>query len=403
MKYDIIIVGAGPAGSTAAYFLAKKGYKVLLIDKHKFPRNKPCGGGIPMAVFKRFSYLTKYNIVDSYCYGGYVHSPSLKYFAEAHSEKPVIAMVSREKFDFGLVRIAQENGAEFLDGKKVKDVQVFHDKVTVTLGNDTKISSDVIIGADGISGDVAKKIGLTPKQRKVNVCVFQEYKLNEQILDKFATDKRLSHIHIMYHNIPGYAWLFTKKDSINIGIGEFVPYKKYVKQEINLINSYKSYFQEIKKQKLIPDDLKIGKIKGGIIPTNTLRQTYSDRVIICGDAAGFINPLSGGGIQFAMISGENAAKTLNDAFKNDNFKSSFLSRYQNLWMDEFGKDFKTFLRFSKIYLLQAERFIKIASKDERLSKIMLEYLYGNNRIIDYRKRLLSYYILGRIKDAFGLL
>jgi flavin-dependent dehydrogenase len=71
VKYDVIIVGAGPAGSTAAFFLAKKGFKVLFIDKHKFPRVKPCGGGIPMAAFKRFSYIEKYNLVDSYCYGGF--------------------------------------------------------------------------------------------------------------------------------------------------------------------------------------------------------------------------------------------------------------------------------------------------------------------------------------------
>ncbi len=72
-------------------------------------------------------------------------------------------------------------------------------------------------------------------------------------------------------------------------------------------------------------------------------------------------------------------------------------------MKEFGKDFKTMLRFSKIYLIQAERFIKIASKDKRLSGIMLDYLYGNTHLYDNRKRLLIYYILDRIKDGFGLL
>jgi len=403
VNYDVIIVGAGPAGSTAAFFLAKKGYKVLLIDKHKFPRFKPCGGGIPIATFKRFSYLEKYDLVDSYCYGGFIHSPSLKYSIEAHSEKPILAMVLREKFDNGLVKIAQENGAEFFDGKKVKDVNIFQDKVMITLDNDIKISSDVVIGADGVSSIVAKKIGLAPQQKKVNVCIFQEYKLGEQILDKIATTQRFSHVHFMYKNIPGYAWLFTKKDSINIGIGQFIPYQKFVKQKISLNNTFKSYFDLLKQEKLIPDYLKIGKLKGGCIPINTLKQTYSDRALICGDAAGFINPVSGGGIQFAMISAENAAMILEDAFKNDNFKSSFLSRYQNLWMNEFGKDFQTLLRFSRIYLLQAERFIKIASKDKRLGNIMLNYLYGDTHLYKNRRRLLIYYISDRIKDVFGLI
>jgi len=207
----------------------------------------------------------------------------------------------------------------------------------------------------------------------------------------------------MYKNIPGYAWLFTKNDSINIGIGQFIPYQKFVKQEINLINTFKSYFNLLKQQKLIPDYLRIGKLRGGCIPISTLKQTYSDRAIICGDAAGFINPISGGGIQFAMISAENAAIIIDDAFKNDNFKSSFLSKYQNLWMKEFGKDFQTLIRFSRIYLLQAERFIKIASKDKRLGKIMLNYLYGTTHLYENRKRLLLYYFIDRIKDAFGLI
>ena len=403
MKYDVIIVGAGPAGSTAAFFLAKKGLKVLIIDKHKFPRFKPCGGGIPMATFKRFSYLEKYNLIDSYCYGGFIHSPSLKYCIEAQSEKPILAMVLREKFDNGLVKIAQENGAEFLDRKNIKDAKIFQEKVTVTLDNDTKISSDVIIGADGVSSVVAKKIGLSPQQKKVNICIFQEYKLGEQILDRIGTTKRLSHVHFMYKNIPGYAWLFTKNESVNIGIGQFIPYQKFVKKEINLISTFKSYFNLLKQQKLIPDYLRIGKLRGGCIPISTLKQTYSDRAIICGDAAGFINPISGGGIQFAMISAENAAIIVDDAFKNDNFKSSFLSKYQNLWMNEFGKDFQTLLRFSRIYLLQAERFIKIASKDKRLGDIMLNYLYGNSHLFENKKRLLLYYFLDRIKDSFGLI
>jgi flavin-dependent dehydrogenase len=312
-------------------------------------------------------------------------------------------MVYRKKFDYGLVKIAQENGSEFLDGKKIKDVQVFQDKVTVNLHDQTKISSDVLIGADGVNSIIAKSVDLTPRQKKVNVCVFQEYKLNEQILNDLATDKRLSHVHLMYKNIPGYAWFFTKKDSINIGIGQLIPYQKYVKQKNNLISAFKSYFNFIKQQKLIPNDLKIGKLKGGCIPIKSLKQTYSDRVIICGDAAGFINPISGGGIQFAMISGENAAMVFDDAFKNDNFKSSFLSKYQKLWMNEFGKDFQTLLRFSKIYFIQAENFIKIASKDKKLSGIMLDYLYGNTHLHENRKRLLYYYILDRLKDTFGLI
>jgi digeranylgeranylglycerophospholipid reductase len=197
--------------------------------------------------------------------------------------------------------------------------------------------------------------------------------------------------------------LFPKKDCFNIGVGEFMPFRKYSPEKVNFVKTYNSYFQFLKKEKLIPESLKIGKLKGGSVPIYPLKQTYSDRLLLCGDAAGFINPISGGGIHFAMCSGENATTVINDAFKNDNFKSSFLSRYQQMWMEEFGKDLKTFARFVNIWLRHAEKFVKIASKDHRLTDIGAKFLYGDIRIRDYRGKLMAYYLEDRIKDALGLL
>jgi geranylgeranyl reductase family protein len=403
VKCDVVVVGAGPAGSTAATFLAKKGLKVVLIDKEKFPRDKPCGGGIPISTFKRFPYLKDSDFIESYSYGGFFHSPSLKYKIEFHSEKPIVAMVKRDRFDHGLALIAVDNGTQFLDGKKVTDVNIKTDKTEVTLDDKTKISSEVLIGADGMTSLIARKSGLLTQDRKVNVCAFQEFKLNEKTLDEYATKERVGHIHLMYKNIPGYAWLFPKKDSFNIGVGEFMPFRKYAPEKVDLIKAFNSYFQFIKEEKLIPKSLKIGKLKGGSIPIYPLKKTYADRLLLCGDAAGFINPMSGGGIHFAMVSGENAATVIGDAFKHEKFKSPFLSQYQQMWMEEFGKDLKTFARFVNIWLRHAEKLIKIASKNHRLTDIAAKVLFGDIRIRDYRGKIMAYYIQDRIKDALGLI
>ena len=69
IKYNVIIVGAGPAGSTAAKFLSEKGYKILLLDKKKFPRDKPCAGGLTLRVLNRFPYLKEFDFIESYSYG----------------------------------------------------------------------------------------------------------------------------------------------------------------------------------------------------------------------------------------------------------------------------------------------------------------------------------------------
>ena len=74
MKYDAVVVGAGPAGSTAAKFLSEKGVKVLLLDKSKFPRDKPCGGGMSVGLLKRFKYIEENDLIESYSYGGCFNS-----------------------------------------------------------------------------------------------------------------------------------------------------------------------------------------------------------------------------------------------------------------------------------------------------------------------------------------
>ena len=88
-KIDVCIVGAGPAGSTAAKFLSEQGFKVLLIDKDEYPRDKPCGGGLPHQVLKRFDYINNKTFIDSYSYGGYAVSPSFKYKLELHRKAHV--------------------------------------------------------------------------------------------------------------------------------------------------------------------------------------------------------------------------------------------------------------------------------------------------------------------------
>ena len=98
-KIDVCIVGAGPAGSTAAKFLANKGFSVKLIDRQKFPRDKPCGGGLPYQVLKRYPYINNNNFVDSYSLAGYAYSSSLNYKIVVQDREPIVAMTLRRKFD----------------------------------------------------------------------------------------------------------------------------------------------------------------------------------------------------------------------------------------------------------------------------------------------------------------
>jgi geranylgeranyl reductase family protein len=219
MIYDVIVVGAGPAGSTAAKNLAEKGISVLILDKSSFPRDKPCGGGLPTRVRKRFPYIEPF--LDSISYGTTMFSSSLGYHCEFVREKPFLEMILRKEFDHQLLTLAQKAGAIFQGGKSVIDVVVQKDKVSVMLEDGQTLETQMVIGSDGMHSVVAEKTHLAKKLEVLCVSLVQEQPLSPKQLATFFTKKRLIYLFIKAHGIAGYAWVFPKKNSINIGIGEF--------------------------------------------------------------------------------------------------------------------------------------------------------------------------------------
>jgi len=370
--------------------------KVLLIDKEKFPRYKPCAGGLPYRIFNRFNYLKDLGLFENYTYGGVAYSSSLKYKAMVKKKEPFGAMVVREKFDHGLVKLAVDSGAKFVDGKTVEDIKISKDKAKVILDDKEEIDSEIVVGADGIYSTVAKKTGLASIKKNNGICVFQEYKLDERTIDRFFGKERMCHIHIKFENIPGYGWVFSKKQHLNLGVVKLYPTK------LNLLNVYKDYFNLLKKDKIIPGNLKMGQCKGGALPLGPLKKTYGNRVILVGDAAGFINPISGEGIYYAMSSGEIAAKTISDSLENGNTSEEFLSTYQKNWNRDFGRDIKSFLKSSKSMGGDDDKIIRIVGKDEKLTEIVLSMFHGSSDINELRWKLIRRYIFVRFKDLLGI-
>ena len=170
MKYDVTIVGAGPAGSTTAKFLSEKGFKILLIDKEKFPRDKPCGGGLPLRVLQRFPYVVNDKIIETYSSSGTIFSPSLQHKIEIYKNTPIIAMTLRKKFDFELVKFATDAGTVFQDGTSVSAVKISNDTAQVTLDHENVIDSELIVGADGVNSSIARTQGLRSRGTEKGIC-----------------------------------------------------------------------------------------------------------------------------------------------------------------------------------------------------------------------------------------
>ena len=220
MTYDAIVVGAGPAGSTTAKFLSEKGLKTLLIDKEKFPRDKPCGGGLPLRVLQRFPYVDNSINIEAYSSSGTVFSPSLKYQIEIKRDTPIICTILRKKFDFELVKYAQDAGAVFKEEAPLSTVQITKDNVQVTLIDGTRFNTEVVVGADGTNSIIARDTGLRTPGTEKGVCVLQEFEVDEKIMDDYFTKSRHCYIHSRFNTTAGYGWVFAKKHLSLIHISE---------------------------------------------------------------------------------------------------------------------------------------------------------------------------------------
>ena len=402
MQAEVIIVGAGPAGATAAKILAEYGHKVLLLDKEKFPRDKPCGGGLPMRTVKKFPYLREKHLISSYLHGGWIYSPSLQKKVLVQKSRPLVGMVLRREFDHGLVKIAIKAGAEFKDETAVRDIVIKKDNAQVLLQDNSVLNASIIIGADGVFSSVAKATALRPPHMPIAITIFSEFCLSEKLMDKYFTPQRHGHLHFKFRGIEGYGWVFPKHHHVNVGVGEFRSRKNLYKKPQNLRKVFLLYLDYLKNQNILPSNIQPEPIRGGALPIQPLEKTYTDRVLLCGDAAGFINPLTGEGINYAISSGNIAAHVAHEAIIHNKMNAQFLAKYEHRWNKEFGKDIKLLLRMNKPNRLDYEKLIYLVSQDKKIAELIMDIGLGNISVNKCKAKVLQRFILLKLKQFFNL-
>ena len=400
MNYDVVVVGAGPAGSTAAKFLSEKGMKVLLIDKDKFPRDKPCGGGICEHITE-FDHIREKiekdpsGFLDSICIRGKIVSASSQHTIDYLSETPLFYNVRRKKFDYELVQFAIDAGAEVLENCKVKEVFTTQEKAVVKLANSREFICKVIVGAGGAYDVVAnylrKKERLREKQGKdFGMAVVEEFEVGEEFIDRAYGKERTSMINLKHANLNGYAWVFSKHDILNIGYGGFNDEMK----KIDIKKEFKNYLDSLKRNGYLPKWIESKKLKGAPVPfVGNIKKTYTDRIVIVGDAAGFVSPLTGEGIYYAMDSGKIASEVISKALEKEDFSAQSLKSYQNIWRKRWGKDLKALRFFHRMLMKWPEKFVKYGSKDEKLKKIFIALFIGNMNASRMKWKIISRIIM----------
>jgi digeranylgeranylglycerophospholipid reductase len=404
--YDVIIVGAGPAGSTAARCLMKyrPQTRVLLLDKAtQLPRPKPCGGYVGAEVLDKFPYLkgNEGYFVESESYEGILHSPDLRYQVRGRTR---MLGVLRSTFDAYLVGLAQQAGVQVGTRSRVIDVKPSAEQVVVELEDRRTISAKVVVGADGAASVVARRTGLHQGWQPHEVCrtIVKEFPVNpEYILDQYGPNRPI-HLFLQFNQIPGYAWVFPKAHNINVGLGCFASHP------IRLIDYFRLLIRILKQKSMLPESAELKGVEAGICPTvGPIQTTQRDRVLLIGDAAGFVSPSTGAGIVPGMESGQLAAKTLAEASDKEKYDSTFLERYQFRWEKAIGR-FNTELMIQRAFLTRwCNLFIRIGERDAGMREFVASTqskdpmgAYGRGISIS---ELLLRMIWALIKGPFGRL
>lgn len=331
-EYDVIIVGGGPAGSTAGYLLSRNSLDVLIIDKFKFPREKLCGGLLSNMAVKTLkeiydedlSSLKGKNIIN-YETDKYKIYYGKKFMGEYFS-KCGFNFVERKVFDNYLLQKAKEAGAKILEGEKVLSIDFFKNEIKTSSGKFFK--GKYIIGADGVNSIVRRnfpKKYFNPINWKFNLAIAYETFIDRKILKRDIKDITAFFKFLNY----GYAWIFPNKEKILAGAGGLIR-----KNKNNFSKCFNFLFEYLDLKK---EDLKELKIKKHLVPFgNFLIHPFFNNTFLIGDAAGFVNPLSGDGIYFALKSANIVADFIIKNLKGEkkNLENIYKKRYfKNLYLE----------------------------------------------------------------------
>lgn len=334
MKSDAIIIGAGPAGLIAGENIARAGFEVFIFEKSQYiGKNKICGGAVSKECFLNLK-LSK-RIIEKQCSKVIVNFPNQK-FESTH--KSGFTLFNRELFDKELSKNAIKSGVELLTSIIVTDIKRYNDGLIVgykKLGQEevNEVKTKILLFADGVNTLAYKKLGLgfSGKPDCTSIAAACDLKWAKNPLDSlnfFFSDK-ISPF--------GYGWIFPKKDLINVGV---LCLRTKLKQSIW---NHLKYF--ITLQKL--NSLKVIGSGSRLMPQGLTEKIYDDKILIVGDAAGTADPIDGGGIHNATISGKIAGKIAIKALKTKNVTAAFLSNYRKLW-----KKTENYKAFQRSYLLQ---------------------------------------------------
>jgi menaquinone-9 beta-reductase len=323
---DVIVVGAGPGGSTTASYLASRGLEVALLEKNAFPRQKVCGDGLTPRAVKQLMKLG----IDTSEEAGWMRNKGLRIYGgrtepfelpwpELAEYPPYGLTRAREAFDLTLANHAVTSGATLYENTQVVSpiINPRTGRITgVTTNQGRQFNAPVVVAADGNSSRLATSMGIGKRvDRPMGVAVRAYYnspRTHDDYMESWLElwDGKPGQSNLL----PGYGWIFALGDgTVNVGLGTVS--SKAESSNINYRKMFTTWMENTPQEWGFNPDNQVGPVLGAALPMSFNRQpAYQRGLLLVGDAGGMVSPFNGEGIPYAMEAGEFAADAISDAY-----------------------------------------------------------------------------------------
>jgi geranylgeranyl reductase family protein len=391
---DVIVAGTGPAGATAALALARAGVRVLMVERHALPRQKPCGGGISTRVMTRFPWLSAaLRQIPTHAVSSlYLEGPSGEIF-RMQANGPVVILIRRVEFDTMLAQLAVRAGAGLLAPAAIAQARQDADGVTLRTRDGRELRAPMVIAADGVNSVIARRLGMNPGWPAARLALDMMEETPVSAL-RAAEPDTLS-VFYGYGGAHGYAYISPKREHVNVGIGYVLP---FFKERVDLMpyDLQRQFVGDLRARGLMEGESQRGHFTPFLIPIGgPLRTTAAGRVLLAGDAGGFVNGFSAEGIYYAMVTGDLAARAILAARRRDAVDPAAARRgYVRLWKREIGAELRDSVLIQK-YLFpnpaRMDRVVRGAKARPEFPRILVDYASGRLSYRAARRRMLWHF------------
>lgn len=366
MTYDVVIVGAGPAGSTAARECAARGLSVLILDKAEFPRDKPCGGGVSIRAASLLPFSIS-RITERNVYGAYFTFRQGRGFTRLWPE-PITYLTQRRHLDTFLLQEAVKAGVRLQERATVREIEKENGHYIVRAGDQT-FQGHILVAADGANGPTARLAGLEVAHQRF---IALEGNITPQAGFPAKWEKMFG--FDLGHYPGGYGWIFPKGDHLNIGVGGWLYIGLSLRDRLESLTRYYGF-----------DPAALWGQRGHHLPVRHPESPLADeRLLLVGDAAGLLDPFTGEGIYAAIWSGQAAARHIT-AYLNG--KTKDLTGYQHEVQKEFVPDLEVARQIHTLFHLAPGLAMAILRRSPRIWRLSCRILLGEQTYAGFKKKL----------------